>query len=912
MSIKSIGGLNLSIRAGLALLVAHCVAAGMVPTRTAAQEQIPTDHRRDLPRKKAERFERFRLSETLQTQNQTDYDVTYYSLNLTMDPVTETVSGYVVIHGTVTGASLSTVDVDLDDNMVVSQVTYIGGTLSFTRPTEDLLSITLGRTYTQGESFSFAVYYAGTPDPAYGAFGFDSHNEDPMIWSLSEPFGSRSWWPCKDVPSDKADSVDVRITVPEDLVVASNGTLVSETDNGTTKTYHWRERYPIATYLVSVAIHPYTVYSDWYHYSPTDSMEVKFFVFPDHYAAVQPTYAMTVDMITVFADLFGEYPFLNEKYGHAEFNWGGGMEHQTITSLGGWSEYLIVHELAHQWWGDMVTCDDFHHIWLNEGFATYSEALWSEATYGVTQYHEDMDNAKYFGPGTIYVPNTNDWNRIFHTGLSYNKGSWVLHMLRHVVGDTDFFEILRTYYADPRYQYGTATTEQFRDLCEEVSGVDLDWFFHEWIYQEFYPMYSYDWTFSPNGGLYDVNLTVRQLQTNFIFTMPIDVTVTTTAGDTTLVVFNSLAAQDFTLTVEGEPLGVRLDEDQWILRTIEEPILHPTFHRGILVVNGVDFSYYKTEIESAYQDSVFWGAYDMSFWDCFEETARGYPSNLPPPLGHGMVPPDTLQQFSTVVWVGNNFGGDLVKWNETAILSYLEAGGNVLLLSRYGQDFIDTPLREYLGITWRESATATIYNCVTTHPSLIGMNRTGPQNTSAVFDTSLATSESTLLFKETATFSTHRGLGVIREPVSGGSNRPGGGKFAFVSGRPYRWQHAQLRPNVETILGSFFGEPYIPTGVAADAPSAATFTLEQNLPNPFNPATTIRFTLPERTYATLRVYDVAGRRVATVLSKEIPAGPHRVVWDGKNGRGEPAASGVYFYSLTADGRTATKKMVLLR
>ncbi|MBP2680634.1 MAG: hypothetical protein H6Q78_497, partial [Candidatus Krumholzibacteriota bacterium] len=406
--------------------------------------------------------------------------------------------------------------------------------------------------------------------------------------------------------------------------------------------------------------------------------------------------------------------------------------------------------------------------------------------------------------------------------------------------------------------------------------------------------------------------TARQLQTNFVYTMPIDVTVTTAAGDTTLVVWNDLASQQFTLTVEGEPIGVTLDKDQWILRTIEEPILHPTFHRGILVVNGVDLSYYGTEIWSAYQDSVFWGAYDMSFWDCFEETYLGYPANVPPPLGHGRVPPDTLQQFSTVVWVGNNFNGDLVKWTETPILSYLEAGGNVLLMSRYGQDFVDPPLREYLGITWRELATITLNSCVAAHPSMIGMNRTSTQNTCAVFDTSLATAESRLLFKETTSFSTHRGIGAIRQPAAGGTQRGDGGKFAFVSGRPYRWQHSQLRTNVETILGSFFDEPYLPTGVPGGAPRAAAFALEQNHPNPFNPTTTIRFTLDAKSQATLRVYDVAGRMVATVLSRELPAGEHRAAWDGRNAKGEAVASGVYFYRLSAGGRTATKKMLLLR
>ena len=891
------------------IVTAFCLGLG-IPVLCAGQEQIPMELRRDMARKKAERFERMRLAEISQTQNQADFDIRYYSLDLAIDPVSQTVSGFVAVQGVVTGTSLSTVDLDLDDNMAVSQVTYTGGTLGFAHP-NDMLTVILNRTYTQGEPFSIAVHYSGTPDPLLGSFGFETHSGQPMIWSLSEPFGARSWWPCKDVPSDKADSVDVKITVPENLIVASNGRLVSEVDNGTTKTYHWHEGYPISTYLVSVAIHPYTTYSDWYHYSPTDSMEVKFFVFPDHYSYVQATYAKTVDMIELFANLFGEYPFLDEKYGHAEFNWGGGMEHQTITSLGGWSEYLIVHELSHQWWGDMVTCDDFHHIWMNEGFATYSEALWSEFTYGEARYHQDMSDAEYFGSGTIYVPDTNDFGRIFHTGLSYNKGSWVLHMLRHVVGDTDFFQILKDYYADPRYQYGTVTTEQFRDLCEDVSGMDLDWFFHEWIYEEYFPTYTYSWSWTPNGSLYDVHLTIDQLQTNYVFKMPIDVTVTTTAGDVTLVAWDSLSTQSFTLQVEDPPIGLKLDKDEWILRSVEEPVINPTFHRGILLVNGVDFNQYYSEIWSAYADSVFWGDFDISFWDCLDETGWGYPDNLPPPLGHGPVPADTLKQFSTVIWVGNNYNGDLARWNDTAILSYLNAGGNVFLLTRYGQDFIDEPLRDYLGITWRQAASNTIVNAVATHPSLISMSRTSTQNTCAVFDTSLATSESTLLFKETTSFATHRGLGVIRAPASGGTHRPDGGRFVFVSGRPYRWNHLALRMNSVTILGGFLGEPYVPTGVADRTPASA-FLLEQNHPNPFNPETTIRFTLSEKALATIRVYDVSGRWVQTIFSRELPPGQHKVVWDGKNHKGEAVASGVYFYSLVAGRQTATRKMVVLR
>ncbi len=872
--------------------------------------QRPYEFRRELARKKAERFEKMRSVELAQTQNQTEYDVHYYDLDLTIDPNTQTVSGTVTIEAEVLSASLNQMDLNLLNNMSVNQVRWSGGSLAFSHA-NDILTITLPTTYYTGETFTVMVDYSGTPSASYGAFGFDTHNGDPMIWSLSEPYGARSWWPCKDIPSDKADSVDVHITVPSNLIVASNGTLVSVIDNGSTKTYNWHEGYPITSYLVSVAIHPYTVFSHWYHYAPAESMEVRYYVYPDHYSSVQSTYALTVPMIELYASLFGEYPFLNEKYGHAEFTWGGGMEHQTITSLGGWGEYLLAHELAHQWWGDMITCNSFHHIWLNEGFATYTEALWSEFTYGKAQYKADMDNAKYFGSGTIFVADTTNFNRIFHSGLSYNKASWVLHMLRHVVGDSTFFDILKAYYSDSRYQYGTITTERFRDICESVSGMDLHYFFHEWIYEEYYPMYKFDWSSTPNGGSYDVYLTIDQLQTNYVFKMPVDITIDFAVGDTTIVVWDSLASQDFALSVEKQPVALHLDKDEWILRTIEEPLTAPTFDRGILLVNGVDFNIYGSSIWSAYADSAFWGSYGISFWDCFPEPASGYPSNLPPPLGHGPVPADTLKQFSSVIWIGNNYNGDISSWYDTPIYSYITVGGNVLLMTRMGQDFIGEPLRQYLGITWREGSYNTLNDCISTYTGLVDMTPIGTQSYCAVFDTSLATGESTLLFKETSSFATHRGLGVWRNPAGGGTNRSVGGQFVFISGRPYRYNHDQMRSNCEYILGNIFLEPYDPTGITDSRPRAA-FRLEQNYPNPFNPATTIRFTLPAKDFASLKIYDVSGRLVRTLVERTLEPDNYTLRWDGTNENGRPAASGIYFYRLRAGKNTATKKMVLIR
>jgi aminopeptidase N len=902
----------------LILAIATVFVAAILPVFTLAQEQqqLPSEQkqRHDCARSKAEHFARVEAAITAQSANQADFDVTFYDIDISIDPVGQTVTGTVTMRAEVVSLALTLAEIDLLDNMTVTGVYNSSGALAYTH-SADRVNVTLDRTYNTGETFEVTIQYTGTPDAGTGAFGFNIVDGEHMIWSLSEAFGARSWWPCKDVPTDKADSVDIAVTVPSGLIVASNGNLAAVVPDASYDTYEWEERYPIATYLVSVAIHPYTTFSHWYFPSPTDSMEVQYYVFPGNYDAVQATYALTVPMIESFATQFGEYPFIDEKYGHAEFTWGGGMEHQTITSMGGWGEYLIAHELAHQWWGDMVTCDDFHHIWLNEGFATYSEALWSEDQYGMDRYHMDMTAAKYFGAGTIYVPDTSDWNRIFHGGLSYNKGSWVLHMLRHVVGDATFSSILQAYYSDVNHQYGTATTEEFRDLCEAVSGMDLDWFFHQWIYEEYFPEYSFEWSAAAaGGGSWDIALTVDQDQTNYFFKMPVDIEIQSATGDTsTVVVWDSLATQSFVINVPFEPAVLLLDPRQWILRTIFEPVAGASFDEGILVVNGVDFNTYGSEIWTAYEDSTFWGTYPMTFWDFFPETGSGYPANVPAPAGHGAVPSSVLGRYSTVVWVGNDYNGDLAGWFDTAILSYLEAGGNVLLLTRRGNYFLDTPLRDYLGITFT-NINWEFENCLSTYTGLSDMAIIGTwaQSSGAVFDQVLTHGESTLLFEETVTFGTPRGLGVWREPAGGASWRDNGGQMVYISGRPYGYHHDHLRGNVEYILANFFGEPFDSPVDVATPPAGPAFALGQNVPNPFNPHTTIRFSVPDTRMVTLRVYDVAGRLVTTLAEQDFPAGAHTITWDGNDRRGVSSASGVYFYKIIAGGNTATRKMVLLR
>lgn len=499
------------------------------------------------------------------TANQAAYDVRHYDLDLTFDPLAALVSGTVRTRATVVAGPLATLDLDLEAGMVVDSAYAGGAPTTFTR-SGDLLTLNLDRAYAGGEPLEVAVRYHGLPltgGTFGGAFGFSFANGRRLIWSLSEPYGARTWWPCKDAPEDKADSVDVRFTVPTGMLTASNGTLVSATDDGVVSTTRWHEGHPIATYLVSIASYPYAHSVDWYRPAPADSMRIDFFNFPETAGAVAPVQAEVKGMIAAFAARMGPYPFVDEKYGHAQFLFGGGMEHQTCTSLGSFQEYVVAHELSHQWWGDNVTCRNFHHIWLNEGFADYCEALWAEAGGGPAAYHADLAVKEYLGPGTVYVDDTTDVARIFDSNLTYDKGGWVLHMLRHVVGDTLFFQSLRHY--REKFAYGTAVTDDFRIACEEVTGRDLRAFFQQWVYGEGHPVYRADWGATPGPPGAHVHLILHQTQGGTPFAMPVDLRITTASGDHTLVLLDSLTTQVFDLFVDGMPMALVVDPDHWIL-----------------------------------------------------------------------------------------------------------------------------------------------------------------------------------------------------------------------------------------------------------------------------------------------------------------------------------------------------------
>ncbi len=530
------------------------------------------------------KIERFLAKPPALAHNPSVYDATYYDLDFVITTSPHNLAGTVtgVFRSSVDGLLEMSLNFDSREDLTPWQGFQVSGNFSSWTHVDWDLRVRLDRAYNTGETFRITVQYSGVPrEGGLQGLAFDTNAYgDLVISTLSEPYLARTWWPCQDDPDDKADSVRVRITVPQNLIAASNGLLVEETDNGNgSKTFVWKESYPITTYLVSLAISNYARFGDQFEYAPGQFMPLDYYVYPSELAAAQAAFATLPNMLRIYSDLFDLYPFVKEKYGHAVFQWGGAMEHQTLTSIGWVStswEYVYAHELAHQWFGDLVTCQNWGDIWLNEGFATYCEALYVEQLYGEQAYHDyqtaALSSLQSWGRDPIYRYSTDDPWYIFQSTV-YDKGGWVLHMLRHVLGDAVFMKILHDYANDPVFKFKTATTAQFRDFCEQVSGKDLDWFFQPWIYEPYYPVYNWGYTYQSSPAGETLFLKIEQAQKNVspeydhLYKMPIDLEVF--YADRTsdrMTIWDSLQVQTFYLPIDSIPIAVRFDPDNWVLK----------------------------------------------------------------------------------------------------------------------------------------------------------------------------------------------------------------------------------------------------------------------------------------------------------------------------------------------------------
>ncbi|HKJ82294.1 MAG TPA: M1 family aminopeptidase, partial [Ignavibacteriaceae bacterium] len=538
------------------------------------------DFNKDLVNSEKAHFEKLNKISKITYPGDSTIDATYYKLNLLINYDARNIDGIVTVSFKSNSTNLTSFNLDLQNTLVVDSVKMNGNKLSFSRPpAKAQLVITLPSALSLNQEESVDIYYQGNPaSSGFGSFTFSNDgNGGKTIYTLSEPYGASDWWPCKDTPADKVDSSDVWMTVENGLKAVSNGALEEVVDNGNgTHTFKWKNSYPIAQYLISMAIADYAEYDTYYKYSATDSMLISNYIWRNSFNSnTTGVLDLVADMIKIFSDRFGQYPFLKEKYGNAQFGWSGGMEHQTITSAGIFTENLLVHELGHQWFGDKITCKTWNDIWLNEGFATYCQAVYYEAKYGRGSYDSFINNemriAKNDSINSVFVNDISSVNRIFKSETSYAKGALVLHMLRGVVGDSTFFKILRTYNNDPRYAFNSASTSDFKAIADSVSVTDLTYFFNEWVYGVDYPRYSYGWNYAnAGGGMYNVTIKINQEQRSNprFFIMPIQLKITTDVGDTTVTVFNNKSDQEFSILVMGEPSRLVFDPDNFILKDL--------------------------------------------------------------------------------------------------------------------------------------------------------------------------------------------------------------------------------------------------------------------------------------------------------------------------------------------------------
>lgn len=497
-------------------------------------------------------------------------DIVYHRLKWYINPSVNYIKGSVHTNFRTKQSGVKIISFELDTSMQVDSVIYHNQQIPFADSLDYLLNIYLPSALGTATLDSVCVYYQGSPGTGsgFGSFIQSQHNNVPVIWTLSEPYGAREWWPNKNDLSDKIDSIDVIVTCPMAYRAASNGLLAEEMSSGSDKSYHWKHRYPIATYLIAVAVTNYDYYSDWVP-NGNDSIQVLNYVYPEHKTNAMNYTPATINCMTLYNNLFCEYPFANEKYGHAEFGWGGGMEHQTMTFMGGFSFDLIAHELAHQWFGNSITCGSWKDIWLNEGFATYLTGLCFENLFGANTYWEawksnNMNNVKSQPGGSVYVDDTTSVNRVFDSRLSYAKGAILLHQLRWTVGDSAFFAGLQNYLNDPALRYGYAKSEDFINHIEQSSGQNLTEFFDAWLYGQGFPTYNITVIKnSPNNIQIQVNQTQSHPSVSYFkMKIPLMVYNATMGPYPVIVLDNTYNNQIFNFNIAAD--SVKFDPQTWL------------------------------------------------------------------------------------------------------------------------------------------------------------------------------------------------------------------------------------------------------------------------------------------------------------------------------------------------------------
>ncbi|WP_300353079.1 M1 family aminopeptidase [Fluviicola sp.] len=520
------------------------------------------------------------------------YDVHYYFLNLNMTNTTTALSGSGEIHARAK-ANLDTALVEFFNTFVIASIEVDGNPVSYSRQ-NSALKIPVNKL--QGENFVIHVNYSGTPPTAatnpLGGGGMTNASSpswgNQVTWSLSEPFAAYEWFPVKQSLKDKADSCAVWITVPSNCKAGSNGILQQVVDLGNgTHRFEWKHRHPIDYYLISVAVARYVEYNVTANPAGSGPVLIQNFIYdnPGTLPNFQDDIDETVDFMELFADLFGPYPFADEKYGHCMAPISGGMEHQTMTTQGFFNPTLTCHELAHQWFGDHATCSSWADIWVNEGFASYAEYIMLENLYPGDELQDMLDrhdNIMSDPDGSVWVEDSLSDGSIFSGRLVYDKGAAIVHTLRFLINDDQvFYDALKAYqtiYAD-----SVASGIELVDVFENESGLDLSNFLEEWYFGEGYPIYSVRWNSVGSDLLLEINQTTSMPGVTPVFTNDLELRFDRSGVADTTIRFEITGTQNqFIISNASNYVNIlKIDPNNWICNKTNGIVKDLNFTVGI-------------------------------------------------------------------------------------------------------------------------------------------------------------------------------------------------------------------------------------------------------------------------------------------------------------------------------------------
>ena len=759
------------------------------------------------------------------------YDVLNYKLNLDIyncfkPPYPKTFSGSEQITLKI-DSSLYSIPLDaVNSSLSIDSVKFTNGNLLNFTHSNNRLTIALNRMYIPGEILNLNIYYKHK-DISDSAF-FVSHG---LVFTDCECEGARRWFPCWDKPSDKA-TTDLTAKVPSDVLLGSNGRLADSIKSADTIYYRWISRDPMATYLVAIAgSSSYKLSLRYWRKlsNPNDSIPVRLYYKGwEDPALIRDTINKITDC---FSQKFCEYPLEKIGFASSDSSVFVCMENQTLITLfpGTWSVVAATHEFGHHWFGDIITCGTWADIWLNEGFATYCEAIYDEYSSGIAAYKHDLsvDSMYYFTGNNnkpIYNPYFINYTppkgllfyELFNNAITYAKGACVLHMLRNVLGDSTFFAVIRGYLSDTNYRFKSVTTDDFTAKLNQVTGQDYTWFIDQWVKQPNHPKYKCDNEIINMGnGMWRLNHKISQ---NLLYSgfhkMPIELKILFTDGaDTTVKIVNDTNNQQFSFIFPKEPLHIIFDPDNKII--LKEYITTNAF------TSNCSSNQKPVSPMHIIMDTIH-----------IEQQGR-------------------IRDIKVSLNINDSDDGDLY-------------------VKLYSPTNIEVVLSQYNG-------------------------KGGQNYTNTIFDDSASLS----IGEGTPPFS---GKFRPQSPLSGlyDNNITGNWKI-FVFNKSSQ--------NTGMLLNWCLNIGYQGTvginDTAAIIPNR--FTLFQNYPNPFNPHTTIKFLIPENRFVSIKIYDLLGREIQTLLNEKKIAGTYEVSFDG--GR---LPSGVYFYKFTAGDYTEIKKMVLIK